>query len=288
MARNERSLAMNERSLAMAVGAHTDTSIPPRHATAPAAVPIAATGTAARVTRALLLCGVVAGPLYVVAGVLQMLIRPGFDPTRHDLSLLSNGALDWMQIANFLVSGLLVVAGAVGMRRALRGSRGGSWGPLLLGVYGVGLIGAGFFAADPAHGFPPGTPADAHAISWHGVLHLVSGGIGFLALITACGVFARRFAARGHRGWAVYSVATGVLFGAAFVGIATGSNGAGDILTVVTLAFSGAVVLGWAWVSLLAATLLSMRPDGSGASGAQPYIVDPSQETRSTSTRKDA
>lgn len=106
----------------------------------------------------------------------------------------------------------------------MRGSRGGTWGPLLLGVYGLGLIGAGVFLADPVLGFPPGTPADANAVTWHGLLHFVSGGIGFIGLIAACFVFARRFAALRQRGWAAYSVATGVLFFAAFFGIAMGSQ----------------------------------------------------------------
>jgi hypothetical protein len=181
-----------------------------------------------------------------------MLIRPGFDIRRHALSLLSNGDLGWIQIANFVVAGLLVIAGALGMRRVMRGSRGGTWGPLLLGLYGLGLVGAGFFAADPALGFPPGTPEDATAISWHGLLHFVAGGIGFLGLIAACFVFASRFMALKQPGWAAYSAATGVIFFAAFFGIASGSRGAG-----VSLAFALAVVIAWVWISVMAARLRS-------------------------------
>jgi len=213
----------------------------------------------AKLTRVLLLCGVVAGPVYVIVGVIEMLTRPGFDPTRHDLSLMSNGDWGWIHISLLILTGLLTIAGAVGMRRVLRGGRGGTWGPLLLGIYGLGLIGAGFFTADPALGFPPGTPADAHAISWHGLLHFICGGIGFLGLIAACFVFARRFAAQRQRGWVAYSVATGVIYLAAFAGIAVGSNSVGVITTIVILAFSVAVVLGWAWVSAMAVKLLSER-----------------------------
>src|SRR5829696_5839301 len=102
----------------------------------------------AEATRALLACGVAAGPLYVVVGAIEAFAREGFDPTRHDLSLLANGKWGWIHVALLVTSGLLTVLGAVGMRRAL-GGRGGTWGPLLLGVYGVGLIGAGLFVADP-------------------------------------------------------------------------------------------------------------------------------------------
>lgn len=131
---------------------------------------------------------------------------------------MSNGNLGWIHIGLFVLTGLLTIAGTIGMRRVLRGSRGGTWGPILLGIYGLGLVGAGFFVADSAHGFPPGTPADAHAVSWHGLLHFICGAIGFIGLISACFVFARRFAAQRQRGWAVYSVASGVVFFVAFGG----------------------------------------------------------------------
>jgi hypothetical protein len=52
-------------------------------------------------------------------GLLQALTRDGFDPTRHPLSLLSLGELGWVQIANFVVTGVLYLACAVGMWRVL-------------------------------------------------------------------------------------------------------------------------------------------------------------------------
>lgn len=209
-----------------------------------------------KLTRAMLVCGVAAGPLYIIVGLIQILIRPGFNPMRHDLSILSNGDLGWIQITNFLLTGLLTITGAVGMWRVLHGGQGGTWGPLLIGVYGLGLIGAGIFVADPVPGFPPGTPADAHAISGHGLLHFVSGGIGFFALIAACFVFARRFNTLKQKGWAAYSVITGILFFIAFFGIATESQQGGTILVFVTLAFTAAVVIAWAWISVMAMRLL--------------------------------
>jgi hypothetical protein len=209
------------------------------------------------VTRALLACGVAAGPLYVVVGAIEAFAREGFDPTRHDLSLLANGKWGWIHISLLVASGLLTVLGAAGMSRALGGGRGGTWGPLLLGVYGLGLIGAGVFIADPVNGFPSGFPAGTYGdVSLHGLLHFVFGGVGFLGLIAACLVFARRFAVLGERRWAVFSMATGVLYFAAFFGIAAGSQQGGSVLTLVVLAFTVAVVLAWAWISALEARLL--------------------------------
>src|SRR5215218_9157956 len=92
--------------------------------------------TSGRVTRALVGCGIVAGPVFVVVALVQVLLRPRFDLRRHALSLLSLGDLGWVQIANFVVTGLLTMAFAVGMWRVLHPGRGGTWGPLLVGGYG--------------------------------------------------------------------------------------------------------------------------------------------------------
>src|SRR5262249_10754122 len=124
-----------------------------------------------RLTQSLLYAGIAAGPLYLLTGLVQALTREGFDMGRHALSLLSNGELGWIQIANFLVSGLLVILGAVGVRCVLKGETGGTWGPLLLVIYGVGLIGAGIFMADPGQGFPPGAPMQSTGMSRNGMLH---------------------------------------------------------------------------------------------------------------------
>src|ERR1700758_3700603 len=120
-----------------------------------------------RITRSLLGYGVLAGPVYVVTALAQGLTRPGFDLLHDDVSLLSNGSLGWIQIANFIVTGACVLAAAVGMSRALHGRS--TWGPRLVGVFGAGLIGAGIFVADPMNGFPVGTPAGRpETISVHG------------------------------------------------------------------------------------------------------------------------
>ena len=65
-------------------------------------------------TTVLLRWGVIAGPLYIIVGAIQVLIRPGFDVRYNVLSQMALGDLGWIQTANFAVSGLLVVAGAIG------------------------------------------------------------------------------------------------------------------------------------------------------------------------------
>lgn len=208
--------------------------------------PAAASGTACapatRVTRSLLGYGVIAGPVYVTVSLAQVFTRRGFDPLRHEWSLLANGHLGWIQTANFVLSGLMMVTAAAGLRRA----KGGKWAPRLWAGYGLGLVCAGIFRADPSLGFPPGTPAGPGAVSWHGMLHLVSAMIGFGCLIASCVVLARRMSAEDRRGWAACSWGTGVVFLAAFAGVASGG---GSVAT--TLGFVAAVLLAWAWIAAM-------------------------------------
>jgi len=222
-------------------------------------VPEATCTPGTRVTRSLLGYGLVAGPFFVVVVLVQGLLRPGFDLARDDASLLSNGAWGWIQVANLMLTGAMVLACAAGVWRALTGGRGIRWAPVLLGIYGLGLIGAGIFVADPMNGFPPGTSAGRPVVmTTHGILHIVSAAAGFLGLVAFCFVMARRFAADGGRGRAAWSIATGVVFLAAFSGLASGSSS-----PVVVLFFWVALVAAWAW---LAATsvYLYRRVDGAG------------------------
>src|ERR1700716_475481 len=179
----------------------------------------AAGATGDRATRLLLIAGVIGGPLFMVVGLVQAFTRPGFDLRRHALSMLSLGDLGWIQITNFELAGLLVVALAIGMRRALHPGAAGTWGPPLMAAYGVGFMIAGIFRIDPALGYPPGTPDTFTGFSWHGMLHFLGFTVAFIALIAACFVFTRRFASLGQRGWAAYCAATGAV---AFVLIAVG------------------------------------------------------------------
>ncbi|MGW6540547.1 DUF998 domain-containing protein [Streptomyces sp. NPDC055051] len=166
-----------------------------------------ATGTPAAArstTRRLLTAAVVASPVWAVVALTQAATREGFDITRHPLSALSNGSLGWLQIANFLAVGALLVLGAAGLRRALHGTPGSTWAPRLVRVSGIGMIAAGVFVMDPADGFPVGTPYGMPtALTWHSYAHFAAGAVTFLSMIAACYVLARHFSRTAHRGFAV-------------------------------------------------------------------------------------
>ncbi|WP_030870930.1 DUF998 domain-containing protein [Streptomyces sp. NRRL S-37] len=201
-------------------------------------------------TRTLLAVATAAGPLFLGASLLQGLTRDGFDFTRNAFSQLSLGDLGWIQITAFMLTGALVVAGAVGMRRALRDAPGGTWVPRLVGVFGVSFLFAGVFTADPGAGFPAGTPeTGTTSLSTHGAVHMFSGMVGYLALCAAFFVLARHFAARNRRGWAVACriVPVGVLAGFAASASAV-------------LAFTAGAGLGLLWLTAVVARLMTMEP----------------------------
>jgi hypothetical membrane protein len=198
-------------------------------------------------TRSLLGYGVIAGPVYVTVSLLQAVTRAGFDLGRHQWSLLANGAAGWIHVANFVVTGLMVVAFAVGLRRALAGGVGARWAPRLVAAYGVSLIASGVFRADPALGFPVGTSVEVATVSWHGMLHFVAGAIGFGCAAVAALIIARRYSREGRRRWAGYSRVTGVAFLAGFATIAS-AGGA----PAANLIFTAAVIALWVWITAVA------------------------------------
>lgn len=214
-------------------------------------VAVRAAGTSSE-SRFLLACGVVAGPLFIVVAFAQAFTRSGFDLARHPLSLLSLGDLGWIQIANFVSAGVLFIACAVGIRRVLDGGRGGTWAPRLIGVFGASLIAGGVFLSDPAFGFPPGTPPGTpEQLTWHGIAHGVAPAVGFLSLIAASFVFARRYSRLGERGWSVVCVVIGVVVLAlsAWPNLGGDPEGRFGPLWV-------ALVLGFGWASTMAVRLM--------------------------------
>lgn len=206
------------------------------------------------VTKSLLGWGVVAGPFYLAVGLAQALLVPGFDLSQHALSQLLLGPLGWIQAANLVLSGLMVLAAALGFARAM-GRPAGGWAGVLLGVYGAGLVGAAIFPPDPIRGFPPGAESVTTA-STSGLLHLAIGAIGFLSLAAAAIVVGRWFRREGRRTSARWSFIAAAVVVAGFMGgAALAMVPAGIALLWI------AVVAGWAWLAVASLTAYRMVPN---------------------------
>ncbi|MEV7006241.1 DUF998 domain-containing protein [Streptosporangium sp. NPDC051022] len=200
-----------------------------------------------------LICGIAAGPLFVLSFLIQGATRDGYDPMRHPVSSLALGDHGWTQTATFLITGTLTIVFAVGLQRTLRRGPGRLWGPLLVGVWAIGLVGAGLFTTDPVSGYPPGSPNLMPAYgSTHAALHDGVSLVAFIAIMAVCIVFARRFVADNRRAWALYSAATAI---AVLVTLAL--SGAAFAQSPNLVAFGGLfqrimIVAAWSWLTLLA------------------------------------
>jgi hypothetical protein len=204
---------------------------------------------AAAVTRSMLGWGVVAGPFYLVVGLVLALRTDGFHLGDHALSLLMLGDLGWVQSVNLVLTGLMVLVAAKGFERAAEDSGRGRRLSVSLGIYGLCLVASGLFPPDPVEGFPPGSTGGGASVT--GVLHLGFGGIGFVALAAAI-LFPRWARSRGATTVATLSVVAGVVV---IVGFLAGAALATSRVGVPALWL--AVVVGFAW--LLAASVYAYR-----------------------------
>ena len=212
------------------------------------------------VTRFLIAGGAIGPLLFMIVLLMEGATRPGYSAWHNYGSSLSLGDQGWMQIANFLVCGLLTLGFAIGLRQVFQTGRGSVWGPILLGVFGASLIVAGLFVTDPSLGYPPGTHGSGPQ-TLHGTIHGVAGLIAFSSLAIASFVMARRFAGDPNwRGWALYSIVTGVLVIVFFIASTTVSvlDESGVLPGAPIGLFQRiAIFAGWSWIAILAIRLLS-------------------------------
>lgn len=208
-------------------------------------------------TKVLLVCGAIAGPSFTLAWIVEGATRSNYNPLRHPISSLSIGDAGWMQVITFIVTGLLMLAFAFGLRRVPQIRAGSTWGPLLIGAIGIGLFGAGLFVTDPMNGYPPGTPDLLLQYSLSGRLHRLFSALFFLGLPSACFVFARRFARWGERRWSIYSLVTGIAFLVMFIVTSAGFVQVDGLANYAGLFQRITLTIGWIWLTLLPIFLLN-------------------------------
>jgi len=207
--------------------------------------------------RKLLWAGLVGPPLFIVVFLIEGLTRPGYSAWRHYVSQLATGPGGWVQVANFLVCGTLVIAFAIGLRGATRSIAA----PILLGLFGVSLLVAGVFSTDPALGYPPGA-AQVHTA--HGMIHGLAGLGAFSLLPATAFVMAAWFARReSSKRWFGYSLAVGVVMIVAFIASTTSStlDETGALPNAPTGFFQRiAIIAGWTWISMVALHFIRNPP----------------------------
>jgi hypothetical membrane protein len=124
----------------------------------------------------LVACGFAAPILFIGTFLIEGATRPGYDPWAEFVSLLSLGSDGWMQVANFLASGWLLLAFSVAVLHAVRVRAAPRLAPIVFSTMGLGLVAAGAFATDAAE-----TP-----LTLHGELHYVATALVAASMAAAC------------------------------------------------------------------------------------------------------
>jgi len=146
----------------------------------------------------------------------------------------------------------MVVAAALGIVRAIRNGRGLAIG-VLTGVDGLALILSAIFVPDPVTGFPPGFQGGVMSAS--GILHLMFGALGFLAIAAASvahGIWCRSLG--DPRSASVSFVLGAVVVVGFFCGAALATSAVG--ITLLWLA----VLAQFSWLALASAQIYRWSP----------------------------
>jgi hypothetical protein len=181
-----------------------------------------------------LLCGALAGPLFVIAFTVIGDARRGYDWRRYPVSSLAIGRRGWHQRANFVLAGVLYLCAAAGLGRSDRRRIGPRAVPPLIAAAGVGLIGSGLFdtdyVADPAGVGPDekrrgSTDVAPARRTRAGQIHNLCGIPVFVGIPVAGMASAATAVRHGDYRWACYSAGSStamagslLLFGAAIRG----------------------------------------------------------------------
>jgi hypothetical membrane protein len=105
------------------------------------------------------------------------LVRPGYDQLTQYGSELGTGSNAIIMNLNFVITGLLITAFALGLFKNIKGGRWAQTGSILLLVFGAGEVGGGLFPCDP------GCPIAPQSITQ--LAHNVDAVIAFVAIALA-------------------------------------------------------------------------------------------------------
>jgi hypothetical protein len=130
--------------------------------------------------------GIIGPLLFVLTFSVEGWLRPEYHPLGMYISALSLGPRGWIQIANFMLFGVLLFAFSRATAVEFADGIASRAGPRLLELIAIGLFVSGPLVMDPMS-TPP------RSMSPHGIAHQVFGAIVFALMPVTCVVFARRF-----------------------------------------------------------------------------------------------
>lgn len=170
----------------------------------------------------LLAGGMATGPIFIVLGLIELIVRPG-DKVNHAFSVLAaNNTLDWLQMTAFIASGILFMCGALGVYKVTTAGSSHLSVPLLLGMYGLSFV------------LLPFMPVLA---TWKGT-HITIAVIGLITFIVAAILLLVHYKAIGQTGSVRRTSITGIVCLAGLIGLGLGWNIAFDLAVIASLIWS--------------------------------------------------
>src|ERR1017187_3806121 len=119
-------------------------------------------------TKTFLFCGAIACPIFFITALIGGAARTGYNSFLYPISSLLIGDLGWIQIINFIFTGILLLFFSYGMKKVFSSASVKFRAPLLIGLVGIGLTGAGIFSTDPVFGYPTYRPLVLRQFTLHG------------------------------------------------------------------------------------------------------------------------
>ncbi|MEJ7677744.1 MAG: DUF998 domain-containing protein [Segetibacter sp.] len=206
-----------------------------------------------------LLCGIIAGPIFLLLVIVEGHIRDDYNALRYPLSSLSFGEHAWMQIANFILTGMLLVFFSRGWQGLNNTKKKKSKISILICLAGVGLIGAGVFVTYPLFGYPENKPLLILQYTWHGNLHDAFSMLVFICLPWACFVFAGLCKEKDQKSCQLYSLFTGITMIVTFIIASMGFRQVEILKNVGGLFQRICIAAGLLWITSLAAQSISKK-----------------------------
>jgi hypothetical protein len=213
-----------------------------------------------------ILCGALAGPLFVTAFTAIGAGRRGYDWRCYPVSSLAIGRQGWRQRTNFILAGVLYSCAAAGLARADRRRIGPRAVPALIAGVGIGLIGSGVFVTDYVGDLPREGPevknrrpagAGPTRPTRAGQMHNLCG-IPVFAGIPIAGLASAATAVRSRDyRWACYSAASSTLMAGSFLLVGAAIRGRSRLRDKSGILQRISIATGLGWLSALSLRGLS-------------------------------
>ena len=130
--------------------------------------------------------GIIGPLLFITIFTIEGFLRPGYNMVSMYISELSFGPRGWIQIINFIITGVLLLLFARAITTEFPEGKASRAGPILFYIIAIFLLSSGPLVMDPRN-----TPVDQ--LTWHGIIHGILGALVFVIFAIICFVYLRRF-----------------------------------------------------------------------------------------------